>query len=366
MLSSLFGSKKSSAPSQQAPSQQAPSQQAPSQQAPSQPAPSHPAPSQEQQKSEGFISRIKDKFTDIKNYIKSPGVSQQISESTKLFLEIVECTATLIPIFGPVIVLGAQVFQLPGEYHELKLKIIEFSSDIEEYQRSITNVIDELNLMYEHNIKKINSIKNDQTLKEQLKNLMHIVELIAMELEESHDYIQNKFDYNQVLDGNGSVAKDKTVAASSYNAIAYASPIKTIESKIDSFRISIISNMTLLLFEIQTIFITTITHITTQINETSEQLTKTSEQLTMNIETVKKLEKLFNPVKTDLIVVQNNYIEIQNNLKETIRETESNTNKITGGYKFKSKKIKRKLNKIKRKTKNNRKIKNKRKTKKYI
>jgi archaellum component FlaC len=283
-----------------------------------------------------ITASIKNTFKSIKTTISR----EQISESTTLFLQIIECTATLVPVFGPVIVLGAQIAQLPGQYDDLKKKIDDFSSDVYENASLVEQVTKELNQMFSDNMNKISNIHDIHVIEEQLQKLKRSSEFITMALSDYESYIKPKFN------------KD----SNTFNMTVLASSTETIESKIDSFRISLLNGMSVFLFQIQSIMITTISDITTAIQNTNTQVQ-------MNIETIEKITQNLNDLKSELQAVKDNFQDSKNG---ELNNAVSPGVSTSGGYKFKSKKIKRKLNKIKRKTKNNRKTKNKRKTKKYI
>jgi hypothetical protein len=281
----------------------------------------------------------------IKNTIESIKTTisrEQISESTTLFLQIIECTATLVPVFGPVIVLGAQIAQLPGQYDDLKKKIDDFSSDVFENANLVNQVTKELNQMFLDNMRKISNIHDSGVLKEQLENLKRPIEFITLAISEYESYIKPKFN------------KD----SNTFNMKAFASSITTIESKIDSFRISLLNGMSVLLFQIQSIMITTISDITTAIQNTNTQVQ-------MNINTITQITQNLTELQSELQAVKQNFQdskdgELNNAVSPEVSPTGVST---SGGYKFKSKKIKRKLNKfkkIKRKSKKNKK------SKKYI
>jgi hypothetical protein len=281
--------------------------------------------------------------------IKTTISSEHVSESATLFLQIIECTATLVPIFGPVIVLGAQIAQLPGKYDELKEQIEYYSTDALEYADMVNKVSRELNQMFLDNMNKITNIHNSGILKGQLDKLERSKDLITMTLSEYDKYLKVIFDYNPKISNINS----------RFNMEVFTKSTTTIESKINSFRISLISAASLFLFEIQSITITTISDITTAIQTTNTQVQT-------NITNIGNITAELTKLQSELQAVQAN-LELSKagglNNANTITISQVST---TGGYKFKLKKIKRKLNKIKRKTKNNRKIKNKRKTKKYI
>jgi uncharacterized protein Yka (UPF0111/DUF47 family) len=290
-----------------------------------------------------ITSSIKNTIESIKTTISS----EQISESTTLFLQIIECTATLVPVFGPVIVLGAQIAQLPGQYDDLKKKIDDYSSDVFENANMVTQVIGELNQMFSDNMGKISNIHDSGVLKEQLKNLTRSTEFITMAISEYESYIKPKFN------------KD----SNTFNIKAFASSITAIESKIDSFRISLLNGMSVLLFQIQSIMITTISDITTAIQNTNTQVQ-------MNFNTIEQITQHLTELQSELQEVKQNFQdskdgELNNAVSPGVSTTGVSTTGVStsGGYKFKSKKIKRKLNKfkkIKRKSKKNKK------SKKYI
>jgi hypothetical protein len=276
----------------------------------------------------------------IKNTIESIKTNisrEQISESTTLFLQIIECTATLVPVFGPVIVLGAQIAQLPGQYDDLKKKIDDFSSDVFENANVVTQVIGELNQMFSDNMVKISNIHDSGVLKDQLTNLTRSTEFITMALSEYESYIKPKFN------------KD----SNTFNMKVFASSTTTIESKIDSFRISLLNGMSVFLFRIQSIMITTISDITTAIQNTNTQVQ-------MNINTIEQITQNLTELQSELQEVKQNFQDSKNgDLNNAVSPEVSPTGvSPRGGYKFKSKKIKRKLNKFKKIKRKTKKIKN--------
>ena len=280
-----------------------------------------------------ITASIKNTFKSIKTTISR----EQISESTTLFLQIIECTATLVPVFGPVIVLGAQIAQLPGQYDDLKKKIDDFSSDVYENASLVEQVTKELNQMFSDNMNKISNIHDIHVLEEQLQKLKRSSEFITIALSDYESYIKPKFN------------KD----SNTFNMTVFASSTETIESKIDSFRISLLNGMSVFLFQIQSIMITTISDITTAIQNTNTQVQ-------MNFETIEKITQNLNDLKSELHAVKENFEDSKNG---ELNNAVSPGVSTSGGYKFKSKKIKRKLNKfkkIKRKSKKNKK------SKKYI
>ena len=144
----------------------------------------------------------------------------------------------------------------------------------------------------------------------------------------------------------------------------------SISARIDSFRISIINNLILLLFEIDLIFIGSITAITNQTKEIKENVLNKDiiDGLTTRLDDIQdKIEKEDNTINE----LEGRISNLQKKIDANSLSTESVSTEFgidgqtNGGYKFKSKKIKRKTNN-KRKTKNKRNTKNKRKTKKYI
>ena len=280
-----------------------------------------------------ITASIKNTFKSIKTTISR----EQISESTTLFLQIIECTATLVPVFGPVIVLGAQIAQLPGQYDDLKKKIDDFSSDVYENASLVEQVTKELNQMFSDNMNKISNIHDIHVLEEQLQKLKRSSEFITIALSDYESYIKPKFN------------KD----SNTFNMTVFASSTETIESKIDSFRISLLNGMSVFLFQIQSIMITTISDITTAIQNTNTQVQ-------MNFETIEKITQNLNDLKSELHAVKENFEDSKNG---ELNNAVSPGVSTSGGYKFKSKKIKRKT---KNKRKNKRKTKNNRKTKKYI
>jgi len=266
----------------------------------------------------------------IKNTIESIKTNisrEQISESTTLFLQIIECTATLVPVFGPVIVLGAQIAQLPGQYDDLKKKIDDFSSDVYENANMVNQVTGELNQMFSDNMRKISNIHDSGVLKDQLKNLERSSEFITMALSEYESYIKPKFN------------KD----TKTFNMKVFASSTTTIESKIDSFRISLLNGMSVFLFQIQSIMITTISDITTAIQNTNTQVQ-------MNINTIEQITQNLTELHSELQAVKQNFQDSKNGLLNNAESPGVSTpgDSTRGGYKFKSKKIKRKLNKFKK------------------
>ena len=331
---------------------------------------SQPSNQSSQPNNQGSQSKIEKKVEEIMNYIKKDEVKQQLAETTLLFLQLVEATATLIPLFGPVIVLGAQVVELQFIKEELKKKILDFINQIEEYAKQVDEVVGDLLKMIKNNIDAINQYDpNNSNQIEIVERLIKHTDKVNELKDKINTNIQNSKDYLAKIILNKSRFSMRSMLTST----------TTISARIDSFRISIIDNLVILLFQIDAIFIDSINAITTQQLKIGMGITTLKDTQDTQKATLNNLTVHLSELEVSLKENTENLEKLESNLSNLTRKSETiidntifgqDTGSDTGwgvgpagGYKFKSKKNKRKLNKfkkIKRKSKRNKK------SKKYI
>ena len=308
------------------------------------------------------FSNIKQSFNEINDFIGSIE-KEDIKETTRLFLQILESTATLIPIFGPVVVIGIQLIELPFISIELKDKILILITETKDYSDKIAEVFGSLQNYFNNTVTKVKFFEQPviDNLKKNVQKINDLKDKITVDIDKSNTY------FEKIIE---KVSKR-------FKFGSWFKPTSSMSEHVDSFRISIINNIVLFLFEIDLIFFESLNTITNQTHtntndinddDTRDKLaaverklatvenTINTHQLELNTQD-SKIEQL--TTKIENINNAEDFDVIPDEIKPEINGEETKL----GGYKFKSKKIKRKLNKIKRKTKNNRKTKNKRKTK---
>jgi len=300
------------------------------------------------------VNTIKQMYINAKNFVTSASFSEQVKDKAILFLQLVESTATLIPVFGPVVVLAAQMTEYSFIREELKEKLTSFSNEINEYDSIIQTVVSDLNNL-------CNKILNFQNFNpDKLNNhkeyMLRIADLIKIDINDCYAYLvkiikdaEMNSRVTSMTVGEKSIQTNKEYKLS----IDSLTSTTTMSSNIDSYRVSIINKLILLLFRIDSIFIESIGALSDK-----------------TIELQNNTEKMIDDIKniTDTLAVIDNklkgiIVDETNKIRDSISKSSEN-NRTIGGYKFKSKKIKRKL-KNNRKT-NKRNKKNKRKSKKHI
>jgi hypothetical protein len=300
------------------------------------------------------VNTIKQMYINAKNFVTSASFSEQVKDRAILFLQLVESTATLIPVFGPVVVLAAQMTEYSFIREELKEKLTSFSNEINEYDSIIQTVVSDLNNLCNKILKFQNF--NPDKLNNHKEYMLRIADLIKIDINDCYAYLvkiikdaETNSRVTSMTVGEKSIQTNKEYKLS----IDSLTSTTTMSSNIDSYRVSIINKLILLLFRIDSIFIESIGALSDK-----------------TIELQNNTEKMIDDIKniTDTLAVIDNklkgiIVDDTNKIRDSISKSSEN-NRTIGGYKFKSKKIKRKL-KNKRKT-NKRNKKNKRKSKKHI
>ena len=388
-----------------------------------------PGPGQGQGLASNSTQKIQDAINAAKNAAKNAANAIQtgfddiynnttkndVKDGVVLFLQVVESTATLIPIFGPVVVLGAQIIELRSIRNEVKETLLDFVAEINSYSTKIGEIFQILTTYFLGKIQQLNfftigttSHSGYQQLNKSVKEIKDLNTKITTSIEKSKKYL------------NKLIVTDNS-AISNMKARSWFTSTTTISSRVNTLRISIINNIILFLFEIDLVFFTAldgimeemntnlgsinanlgsinanISSINTSIDSTNATMNTTIGSVALSTDVIEeltqKLNKLVENVETNEKKIQILETSSLNKAKQTVNQeileneppimddddddaedfdfipeeinSEINDEETKlGGYKFKSKKIKRKLNKIKRKTKNNRKTKNKRKTK---
>jgi hypothetical protein len=327
--------------------------------------------------------------------------NNDVKDGVVLFLQVLESTATLIPIFGPVVVLGAQIIELQYIRNEVKETLLNFIEEIDSYAEKINQIFQILTTYFVGKIAKLNFFKpiigpNGKTSSPDYEKLDKSVKAIEALNTKITTTIDNSKEYLNKLIKNSTNMKLRSWFTST----------TTISSRVNTFRISIINTIILFLFEIDLVFFTAldgimeemktnldsvnanISSINADIGSTNatigsvalskvviEQLT---EQLNNLVKQVEKDEQKIQQLETLALNDAEEIVDAKisqgepkilrddddpNHMNDDWGQDPSEVH-LNGGYKFKSKKIKRKT-KNNRKTKN-KKSKNNRKTKKYI
>jgi hypothetical protein len=275
-------------------------------------------------------------------------VKEQLSETTQLCLQLIEVGAQVIPVVGGGLSVLASIFELPFIVEDLKKKIIEFYSELFEYANSIIEANQELIKIYSENITKLANLKLDVTqMQYKLKEVKHNISQIITNIITANEYLKKVFDKDTNQLTNTSMLSSTT----------------TINSNIDEFRITITSNMVVLLANLNSLnsqLINAINNDTTKSTIITPQILAIQEKLNNLDIALEKVETVMEAVvdKTDDYFSDTG--KLQGDLKGGRRLNKRKSRKIKKIRKSRKIKKSRKSRKIK-KIKKSRKSINKRK-----